>query len=280
MGLFSLKNVVIDEDFESIDHWLSWSAANPRHRDDSLTDTVRQWSSAKGIVEPLTGRSFTPQEIAWNPANYRESGLAGGLISRHRAVLLALTKCLPNLDRYETKIYGAEAITELAFLLRGRFAKYVGSEFAPSEQVRNWLYPINSEDLTALSFPSEVFDLVLTTEVLEHVPGIDLALAEMYRILKPGGWHVGTCPFLFNRQDSIVKTRIEGGQLVHLTEPEWHGNPMSEEGSLVFELPGWDILDRARAVGFSRAFWRLVQSAEHGIASNGCGGVFVLCLQK
>lgn len=280
MNFFEVKDVAIEEDFESREQWLAWSAAHPDMADDTLTDAVRKWSMSKGIVEPLTNRNFAPQDITWNPANYRESGLAGGLISRHRAALLALSQRLPDLNKYETKIYGAEAITELAFLLRGRFAKYIGSEYAANDHVKNWLYPINSEDLTALSFSSNAFDAVITTEVLEHVPGIDLALAEICRVLKPGGWHIGTCPFLFDREQSIVKTRIENGRLVHLTEPEWHGNPMSDEGSLVFELPGWDILPRAKAVGFSRAFWRLVQSAKHGIASNGCGGVFVLCLQK
>jgi SAM-dependent methyltransferase len=267
-------------DFSGLDQWLAWKAANPRFFDDAATDSIRQWSKANGIVEPLTGRRFAPDEIDWNPDNYRESGLAGGLISRHRAALLAMSHCVPNLDRYESKIYGAEAITELAFLLRGRFAKYIGSEYASNDHVKDWLYPINSEDLTALSLASDAFDAVLTTEVLEHVPGIDKAMSEIFRVLKPGGWHVGTCPFLFDQHDSIVKARLDDGRLVHVTEPEWHGNPMSEEGSLVFELPGWDVLARAKAVGFSSAFWRLIQSAHHGIASNTCGGVFVLCLQK
>ncbi|MET3889525.1 SAM-dependent methyltransferase [Bosea sp. OAE506] len=280
MSSSSTDSNTTEVDFDSLDAWLSWQAQNKRFMDDAVTDEIRQWSKANGIIEPVTGRTFAGPDIDWNPANYRESGLAGGLISRHRAALLALSHCVPNLDRYETKIYAAEAITELAFLLRGRFAKFIGSEYAASDDVKHWLYPINSEDLTALSFASNAFDVVLTTEVLEHVPDLDVGLSEMFRVLKPGGWHVGTCPFLFNQQASIVKTRIENGQLVHLTEPEWHGNPMSEQGSLVFELPGWDILDRAKAVGFSKAVWRFVQSARHGIASNSCGGVFVLCLQK
>jgi hypothetical protein len=55
---------------------------------------------------------------------------------------------------------------------------------------------------------------------------------------------------------------------------------MGTGGSLVFETPGWDILNRAKAAGFSRAFWKYLQSHTFGIAANDAGGVFVLCLQK
>jgi len=42
-------------------------------------------------------------------------------------------------------------------------------------------------DAQALPFHNHAFDLVLSCECLEHVPDPSLALAEMYRVLKPGG---------------------------------------------------------------------------------------------
>ena len=36
---------------------------------------------------------------------------------------------------------------------------------------------VRSEDLTRLTYPDASFDLVLTSESLEHVPGLDAALA-------------------------------------------------------------------------------------------------------
>jgi SAM-dependent methyltransferase len=53
-----------------------------------------------------------------------------------------------------------------------------------------------SEDLSRLSYPHESFDLVLTSETLEHVPDIEAALGEIRRVLKPGGHHVFTVPLL------------------------------------------------------------------------------------
>lgn len=40
------------------------------------------------------------------------------------------------------------------------------------------------------------------------------------------------------------------GKIVHLTEPEYQGNPISGDKFLVFEILGWDILDRAQSVAF------------------------------
>jgi SAM-dependent methyltransferase len=60
-----------------------------------------------------------------------------------------------------------------------------------------------------IPFPDESFDLVISNQVLEHVPDLDVVLAEMRRVLKPGGiclsvfphrevWREGHCniPFL------------------------------------------------------------------------------------
>jgi hypothetical protein len=102
----------------------------------------------------------------------------------------------------------------------------------------------------------------------------------MARVLKAGGWHVGTCPFAFVDEKSIVRARIQDGEIVHFTEPEYHGDPMGTGGSLVFEIPGWDILDRAKAAGFREAYWKFLISRTFRIAAENYGGVLVLCLRK
>lgn len=51
------------------------------------------------------------------------------------------------------------------------------------------------QDIQALTYPDASFDLVLTSETLEHVPDFRRALTETRRILRPGGRHVFTIPF-------------------------------------------------------------------------------------
>jgi SAM-dependent methyltransferase len=49
-------------------------------------------------------------------------------------------------------------------------------------------------DATALPFRDHAFDAVITSEVLEHVPDDTGALAEVHRVLRPGGILAATVP--------------------------------------------------------------------------------------
>jgi len=37
------------------------------------------------------------------------------------------------------------------------------------------------------------YDLVISTEMLEHLDGIGYAIGSAWKVLRPGGWFVGTC---------------------------------------------------------------------------------------
>jgi hypothetical protein len=43
-------------------------------------------------------------------------------------------------------------------------------------------------DIQQTPFPDEVFDVVICNHVMEHVADDSVAMAEVYRVLKPGGW--------------------------------------------------------------------------------------------
>jgi len=52
-------------------------------------------------------------------------------------------------------------------------------------------------DARRLPFPDATFDVVITSEVLEHIQDDVAAIAEMVRVLKPGGRFAATVPAWF-----------------------------------------------------------------------------------
>jgi len=75
-------------------------------------------------------------------------------------------------------------------------------------------------DLAGMPFRSDVADVVLNTQVLEHVPEPGLVLAEIYRVLKPGGrvfltapqgWHEHQQPHDFFRFTAFSLDRLFKG---------------------------------------------------------------------
>lgn len=77
------------------------------------------------------------------------------------------------------------------------FAQYDGQGDKVALQTGSWNkepYDLVS-DITAIPVKNSSFDVVLCTEVLEHIPYPDQALREFARILKPGGKLILTAPF-------------------------------------------------------------------------------------
>jgi SAM-dependent methyltransferase len=90
------------------------------------------------------------------------------------------------------------------------------------------------EDITALSFQNNSFDLIVSSEVLEHVPQLEKALMETTRVLKVGGAHLFTVP---PRLKTKKRAEVNDGKVVHIEPPDYHLDPLLPQGILAF----WDI---------------------------------------
>ena len=243
-----------------------------------------------GIVDPISGDAVPASALELSGANYRETLAYRGCLSRHRAVLLMLQEllaagALPPQQALE--VYCPEAITPFAALLRQLFPQVLGSEYMPDPaDPQRRLYA--HQDLCNLTLGDACLDLVLCNELFEHLYDLPAALAEIARILRPGGLLLSTFPFAYNRVDTIVKARHRAGatpgvaaEAELLMEPEFHGNPVHpEQGSLVYQIPGWDLLDQARSAGLTDAAIHWIAAPSYGVLGQELPAVMVLVARK
>lgn len=110
---------------------------------------------------------------------------------------------------------------------------------------------IPSESLLNLSYPDNSFDMVITSETLEHVPDIDIAFQEINRVLKSGGLHVFTTPVIWDRPNTRIRSKIVDGKLLYLMPPSYHGSKFENQSDyLVFYEFGTDLVERCENAGF------------------------------
>lgn len=181
--------------------------------------------------------------------------------SRIRAGL-ELLRTATDTGTAQTRVYITEQVTPTyAWLQNNLAASILGSEFEPSWWRRRKLAmklkqlggkgTVHYQDVTQLSLGTASLDAIVTFDVLEHVPDYLAAIKEFARVLKPGRTCVATFPFT-DGPDTITRARMtSSGEIEHLLEPEYHGDPISG-GVLCYYHFGWDILDRFREAGFSR----------------------------
>jgi SAM-dependent methyltransferase len=123
---------------------------------------------------------------------------------------------------------------------------------------------LRNEDATRLTFQNADFDCLLSFEVLEHIPDFRAALREARRVLRDGGRFYFTAPFIPTSNDHLIRAKVEDGKIVHILEPEWHGDPVTGHGILCFQHFGWSIVDDLRACGFSAVEALAFDQVEYG----------------
>lgn len=172
-----------------------------------------------------------------------------------------------EMDAYpDSKIYITEQITPIYDYFYRNYQHVTGSEFLGDKVPFGTCDDrgIRNETLCDISFPTGSFDIVICLDVLEHIPDYETAFKECARVLKPGGRMMWSVPFVPAAPNNIVRATVAGGQVKHHHPPEYHGNPLSEAGSLCFTHFGWEMLEQMKRAGFSNVYALGYQSLEFG----------------
>lgn len=179
---------------------------------------------------PVCGSRFRRFKPAWN----RADALCWrcGAHERHRAVAL-LWRERPEL------LGGARSVLHFApewcfrFTARPAGQRYVSTDLDPAKGD----VPL---DIRALDLPDDAFDAIICSHVLEHVDDDRAALAELRRVVAPGGWVQLMVPQDLGRAETYEDPGI--------TAPSARREAFWQDDHV--RLYGRDFADRIRAAGF------------------------------
>jgi len=154
---------------------------------------------------------------------------------------------LDAVDIYEPALHGpfVAAFKKLPRYVRSYYWPDKALGEADANGVRN-------EDITGLTFADDSFDLVITSDVMEHIYDYKAAFAQVLRVLKPGGIHVFSIPTDWPLPEATQAcVEIVDGVEHHLKPARYH---KSGDGTpcIVYTDFGADLIDIVDAQGRSR----------------------------
>lgn len=147
------------------------------------------------------------------------------------------------------RVLDTDAFSPISEELR-KLSIYMVTSFIPDRpfdtEIAKNHYNINLE---RIGFPSDHFDVVITSDVMEHVREIGEAHREIHRVLKPGGRYVFTVPYdeACATHHHLVDT--SGADDVFLVPPQYHGDPLTG-GILAYRVFGRAIHTDLTEIGF------------------------------
>ena len=114
-----------------------------------------------------------------------------------------------------------------------------GLRYTGIDLVRTGPHVTVTGDVSAMPLPDNAFDIVFCSHVLEHVVDDVAAIAELYRVLQPGGQAIISVPLQFE-QPTIEDPAV--------TDPAERKRLFGEEEHVRFY--GTDMFERLQAAGF------------------------------
>jgi SAM-dependent methyltransferase len=217
-----------------------------------------------------------------DPILYRESLVCGECLttSRYRSIARGILKAIqeltgikaaslaelpPTVENLSLKIYDtqpafywdASAYPIPDLLSRCQWIESETSVYRPNEPLGFELGPnVTNQNLEELTFPDNSFDLVITSDVMEHVRLDNRAHQEIRRVLKPGGVYIFTVPHFRHGPKTIIRVEVidaaDPTKDEFVMEKEYHGDANSEDlRALSYRSYGTELDDFLNELGFT-----------------------------
>jgi SAM-dependent methyltransferase len=162
-------------------------------------------------------------------------------IPRNRALIRFIQKAYPDYTKF--KIHESSPCGPASSKLQHVCPRYIATHYFLDVSPGNYKGDVRCENLECMTFESEVFDLIVTQDVLEHVLNPAKAFREIARTLKPGCAHVFTVPY-YSGHETIIRAQETSEGIRFLKEKQFHGNPIDDAGSLVVTEWGDDLIEQ------------------------------------
>jgi SAM-dependent methyltransferase len=167
---------------------------------------------------PAPGRSGSPYTAFWEQTGAYFPSLKGAASTAYyfeceRALFADFAARLDGARVLKTDLWDEAKNTEILRWTAEQGARPYGVDisFSIAREARALLAPFRGRcavgDVRALPFPSGVFDLVYSMGTIEHFPETEVAVREIYRVLRPGGLAIVGVP---NRLDPFLRPALVG----------------------------------------------------------------------
>ncbi len=183
-------------------------------------------------VENKSYRKFLP----YGRLQPRKNALCPGSLSleRHRLLWLYLQS---KTDFFKKKYHFLHVAPELCFM--EKFEALHGEGYITGD-IESPLAKVKM-DIHQIPFEDNHFDAAMCNHVMEHVADDILAMSEIYRVIKPGGWAIIQVPFFYPLPESTQEDKS-------VTDPKMREKLYGQDDHV--RLYGLDYPKRLAQAGF------------------------------